>query len=101
MIKKHFVIKWEGYPVMSLSSMEDAQEMILAIAQENVYYDFYQAVQLNTMSFQEYVDYIEFCRESQNYRWDDAGIVGFETWYGYALLESAESYSIGEIIHLD
>ena len=97
MTQKHFVVKWDGYPVMSLNSMEDAQEMILAIAQENVYYDFYQS----EMGFQEYIDHVNFCRESQNYRWDDAGIVGFETWYGYALLESAESYSIGEITHLD
>ena len=101
MTQQHFVIKWEGYPVMSLNSLEDAQEMILAIAQENVYYDFYQAVQLNTMSFQEYVDYIEFCRESQNYRWDDADATSLTTWYGYALLKSVESYSIGEITHLD
>ena len=41
MTQQHFIVKWEGYPVMSLNSMSDAQEMILAIAQENTYYDFY------------------------------------------------------------
>ena len=101
MTQQHFVIKWEGYPVMSLSSMSDAQEMLLAIAQENTYYDFCQEIQLGEMSFQEYVDYIDFCRENENYKWNDFGIIGLTTWYGYALLKSVESYSIGAIIHLN
>ena len=53
------------------------------------------------MSFQEYINYIDSCRENENYEWDDAGIVGLLTWYGCALLKSVESYSIGAIIHLD
>ena len=101
MTQQHFIVKWEGYSVMSLNSMSDAQEMILAIAQENTYYDFYQETQCGVMSFQEYINYIDFCRENENYKWDDAGIVGLLTWYGCALLKSVESYSIGAIIHLD
>lgn len=101
MTQQHFIVKWEGYPVMSLNSMSDAQEMILAIAQENVYCDFYQETQLGEMDFQMYVDYVDFCRENENYKWDDAGIVGLTTWYGYTLLKSVEGYGIGTITHLD
>ena len=101
MTQQHFVVKWEGYPVMSLNSMSDAQEMILAIAQENTYYDFYAETQCGEMGCQEYVNYIDFCKESDNYKWDDAGVIGLTTWYGYTLLKSVESYSIGAIIHLD
>lgn len=101
MTQQHFIVKWEGYPVMSLNSMSDAQEMILAIAQENVYCDFYQETQLGEMDFQEYVDYINFCRESENYKWYDADATNLTTWYGYTLFKSVEGYGIGTITHLD
>lgn len=101
MTQQHFVVKWDGYPVISFNSMSDAQEMVLAIAQENVYYDFYMETQCGEMSFQEYVDYINFCRESESYKWYNADATSLTTWYGYALLSSGESYSVGAIIHLD
>lgn len=100
MTQQHFVVKWEGYPVMSLNSMSDAQEMILAIAQENAYYDFYQETQCGEGA-EWYIDYIEYLRENENYKWYDANTTSLITWYGYALLKSVESYSIGAIIHLD
>ena len=100
MIKKHFIVNWEGYPEMSLNSRSYAQEMILAIAQENVYCDFYQETQRG-YGAEWYIDYMEYLRENENYKWYNADATGLTTWYGYALLNSVESYSVEAIIHLD
>ena len=67
----------------------------------SVYFDFDMETQCGEMDFQMYVDYIDFCRANESYKWYNADATSLTTWYGYALLNSVESYSVGAIIHLD
>ena len=101
MTEQHYIITWEGYPVMSLSSMADAQEMILTITQENAYNDFCSRTFFCDETPEQYVDYQNFDRVNEANKWWDAGKPRTSTWYGYTLMKSVESYGINAVIHLN
>lgn len=102
MVKKHYSIVWCGYTTMTLSSLEDAQEMILALAESSMYEDFCGFMNVDCQSqANDYVNYIAYCRDEENRMADEWGGPAFETWYGYGLLRRSDDYTIGNMVHLD
>ena len=100
MTEQHYIITWEGYPVMSVSSMADAQEMILTIAEKAAYEDFCFRVFSCNETPEQYVNWQAFHRDNDSYKWWDASSASELNWYGYTLLRKSEDYRIAPVMHL-
>ena len=93
MSKECFVVKEDGYPIVSLNSRSDAEEMILAIAEDNAYFNFYTMTQSHYIPVQSFMNYVCFCRDTE--------FTPIKSWYGFLLFKNADDYRIGKIVHLD